>query len=534
MLKTNLINASQWPSTQLGKKIIYSPNLPSFQPQSNPLTQEAFWEQLQTPFACVIYDTISQDITTLRDHFGVEPFYYHFTKNQFIFGSSLPAILTHLKAPLTLNTLQITNLFFNKLFNNERYSDETYYQSIYRVEPGHKLKFHKHRKPQKTSFWNLKEHTTIVYPNKNDYIDHFSELFSEALRMQVKQEKFAVEFSGGMDSSAIAACAVYSHMHPELFMHISPNPSDIPDDRYYADEVIRHLGIKSVNYVDASQFDLIKSMDECAHYFAGGAPYLEPILANNVHRQIIAKGHTLALSGVGGDECASNHAPIKICLTQYKKEHGYKQAWKELQAHYHLKECAPNHQLKEILHFIKLAHPKFFGLLKALGEPSYFLKTYLKNQPKPYHSLRDYEYDRLQGKSSHHLRMRIEYNTVAAKALGFRYAYPLLYPKLVEFCYSLPLEQKRCNGQNRYLIRNYLARFLPKTLYDNHRKTGAVTPATLTKIQTAYKEGAYTKSFSNLPFEKERCFIEKRIQQSEQQLFFHHIPSFMFKTYWSK
>jgi asparagine synthase (glutamine-hydrolysing) len=541
-MEKKLINASQWQKIECGKKIIYSPNQSIIDFIKRNPNFSSFWQHTYTEFACIIYDTVRQKITAIRDHFGLEPCYYSYVNQQFIFGSTIPSVLQYIKAPPVINSSQITNLFFNKLFNAETYSDETYYQSINRLEPGHELHIDlndDNGRNQKTSFWDLKQHNqTIYYSNKMDYVEHFAELLSEALRVQVRHEKkLAAEFSGGMDSSAIVACAIHNNMQPALFMHVSPPGSTIMDDMSYAAVVIKQMGIQSVNYVDATHFDLVETMLKYAQYFAGGAPYAGVVLANNIHSEIVKQGYKIVLSGIGGDECVSSHAPLNVCIPQLIKERGYKKAWHELHHHYNRKGYVSPGKLKQLIQFIKLSHPNFLSMMKQFGDINYLLKIYLKDQsylppPKIAPSLRDHEYNMLQGAASHHLRLRIEYNNVAAKALGFNYAYPLLYPKLIEYCYQLPLEQKRIDGVNRRLIRNYLGQFFPQELYARHSKIGAVTPATLEKIIMEHNKGVYNTTFHDLPFKQERERIQKRAKRFDSHLFIQTIPSFMFMTYW--
>ena len=61
------------------------------------------------------------------------------------------------------------------------------------------------------------------------------------------------------------------------------------------------------------------------------------------------------------------------------------------------------------------------------------------------------------GLDNNHISYRIEDSALIARHYGFKYKYPLLYPKLVEFCNRLPLSMKRQNGLARIMIRKYLA-----------------------------------------------------------------------------
>jgi asparagine synthetase B (glutamine-hydrolysing) len=131
--------------------------------------------------------------------------------------------------------------------------------------------------------------------------------------------------------------------------------------------------------------------------------------------------------------------------------------------------------------------------------------------------------------------MRVEDSAIMAKALGFEYRYPLLYPKLVEFCYRLPLEQKRKNGINRLLVRKYLAQYLPDLVYNKHQKIGSIMPATMDKVKREYLKGKYSKEFSNLPYEKQMEWISKAYhsfawRKSTSQTLLYGIKAYLMKN----
>ena len=103
----------------------------------------------------------------------------------------------------------------------------------------------------------------------------------------------------------------------------------------------------------------------------------------------------------------------------------------------------------------------------------------------------------LQGPQSHEIRMRIEYSSVVAKKMGFEYRYPLLYPKLLEFFLSLPIEQKRHQGRGRYLMRRYLSHLMPTVPFEKYEKKEglSILPATVEMFKAQWEQGAYQDTF---------------------------------------
>ena len=139
-----------------------------------------------------------------------------------------------------------------------------------------------------------------------------------------------------------------------------------------------------------------------------------------------------------------------------------------------------------------------------------------------YASLRDYEYDLLQGSLCHEMRMRLEYSALTAKAMGFRYIYPLLYPPLIEFGFSLPLEQKFKQGRMRCTVRDYLLQHVQGMKFST--KGGATVPSTMQKCRDYAAKGAFQPYFTGLPFKE---YIDAAHSIDDQLLL--QIHAFMMK-----
>lgn len=112
--------------------------------------------------------------------------------------------------------------------------------------------------------------------------------------------------------------------------------------------------------------------------------------------------------------------------------------------------------------------------------------------------LYEYEFDILQGKYAHEIRMRLEYSSLITKFLGLKYIYPLLYPPLIEYCFSLPLAQKFNNGMTRCLAREFLAQYIDNLQLNT--KQGAFVPSTMQKCRDYYRLGKFKDVFVNLPY----------------------------------
>jgi asparagine synthase (glutamine-hydrolysing) len=442
-------------------------------------------------------DEHQHTVQLVRDHLGLEPFFYCLHQDQLVFGSNLPDVIRALGFTPSVNQNELEKILQSACGGKEKYADETLYQTIFRVEPGCLISI-QNKKITKAPYWQLDklQEEPIHYQHTQDYVEHFTALFHEGIQTQIEGvDDVAVEFSGGLDSSSIV-CGLHHMQHDlNLFMHVAPDVSQEVDDSRYAFDVMQHLGLTNLHCIDAENFDVFQVIETCAQLFAGTPHYLFPIGANNIHQAVASRGHRVLFSGFGGDECASSHAPLVICLRELMQKKAWGQAWRMARG---------SRPMRCLLRFI--------------------YHRYVSSHKHTVYTMRQYEAELLQGVYSYHVRLRLEDTAIMGQALGFSMRYPLLYPPLLEFCHQLPLYLKRNQGMNRLMIRHYLAQFLPEHLYQKHQKVGGIMPATLHKMKQAYQVGEYDEAFCDLPYQDLACQLRRtRKKHSAFTELLHHI-----------
>lgn len=528
----NLINASHWCSESHRHYVLYASSKPVllFLKQSVAELQRVnidsiAFKRFYQPFAGLIYDTKTNIYYLIRDHFGLEPFYYTVITgeySQLCFGSTLPDVLAHLENP-TIDKEQVALVLTDICASSMEYSDRTFYKHVRRVTPGHALQMRLTPKYtlQHHAFWTLTPGTPFIhYATNADYDAHFESLLHEAVDVacQSNSNSIGLEFSGGLDTSVILTALHKTQLPASLFMHIGKND----DERRYGDQLLQELkSTYPVHYVNADDFDVIAVLDQCKQWFSGGAPYLFFMFAHNVHQAAKQQGCQILLSGFGGDECVSSHAPLRT----YGPSVGYKQLWQELNS------TTNNTSLsRRLRQWLQLMQPQLLYAVQCIkSQTSPLARKQAPVHYKPYHSLQERETDWLTGNLSYHVRMRIEYSAVVARQMGFQYRYPLLYPPLVEFCFALPPEQKRRQGQHRLLMRRYLAKRLRSGLFNAHKKCGDILPGTMPKCQNLYKSGQLKHIFQDLPFAEICDDIIKHNLVTVDRFFHIDLLRYMFK-----
>jgi len=87
-------------------------------------------------FAFAMFDRKEKLLFIARDRFGIKPLYYYLDKEQFIFASEIPAILSILNGTPLADELSI---FDYLMFNRTDHNDSTFFQDIKKLNHGHYL-----------------------------------------------------------------------------------------------------------------------------------------------------------------------------------------------------------------------------------------------------------------------------------------------------------------------------------------------------------------------------------------------------------
>ncbi|HCY38656.1 MAG TPA: hypothetical protein DHV02_02215 [Neisseriales bacterium] len=498
----HLVNVSNWQSFSIGEKTYYSPNTELIAKlKQNP--EFEFWKTTYTEFACIVVDNTSGIILLVRDHFGCEPFFYYLTPRRIYFASSLAELIPALRQDgivISVNEIELKYMLWvgKMLIHSTKVHEDTLYNGIKRVKPNHVVTISANKVIQ-TQYWSLSSNCneTIYYKNEDEYLEHFSELLHEGVKLQIGAETaIAAECSGGLDSSSIILAAHHLNKPLMLYTHLDQDYDPAANrlrESYFVEQLVHKYAFKHSN-INADDFNLPEAFEMVTNVLAGQMQSIFPLGANIIHAQVAAGKSKILLSGFGGDECVSGHANLSAFLPQLLKRGEYKKAWQEYHQHYIVNKLPKPAIIAQAKTWIRAQFPD-------LGE-KIFLRRY---QQKKQHfaklgfslpeylarasSVAEFEVRQLIGIDNNHISYRIEDSALIARHYGFKYKYPLLYPKLVEFCNRLPLHMKRENGLARIMIRKYLAQAgMPEFSSKPIAKfDGSIMGSALTKIKETYQ-----------------------------------------------
>lgn len=159
-------------------------------------------EQLRGMFAFGIWDEANQRLLLARDRLGVKPLYYTVTGDGAIyFASEIKALIEAGLVKPDLNYEALSSYAANRA----TFGEETLFAGVKRLLPGHTLCWDDGR-IEITQYWDLSFTKPAEPLSESEYVEQFTELFRESVRLRLMADvPLGMFLSGGIDSSAIAS-----------------------------------------------------------------------------------------------------------------------------------------------------------------------------------------------------------------------------------------------------------------------------------------------------------------------------------------
>jgi asparagine synthase (glutamine-hydrolysing) len=257
-------------------------------------------EHLQGDFGFIIWDERQQRLFCGRDQYGVVPFYHAQVGNTLICSNTLNCLRLHPQISDTLNG-QVVGDFLLWGMNMEW--STTIFQDIHRLPAAHTLIWQAGH-VQIQQYWQLpRTRPLIFYKRPEEYVEHFSELFEQAVSDRLRTNQIATHISGGMDSTSIAAMAqkvLVERGEPFDFQAFTMRDRlMMPEEDSYASMVAHYIGIPLTEVNVEGYFNRVPSRNP-------ETLFPEPIgimarQAGNDFTKRCADPARVVLAGFGGD-----------------------------------------------------------------------------------------------------------------------------------------------------------------------------------------------------------------------------------------
>ena len=295
-------------------------------------------------FAFAIWDERRKRLFAARDAMAMRAFYYRVERRRVLFGTEAKQILAAPGVPVRIFEPAV-GAHLAGPFGRLEWS---FYEGVSQLPPAHALVADEggHRVWR---YWDVDPDHRIEYADEEEYVEHFLEIFLEAVRCRLRSAKpVGIFLSGGMDSGSLASAAgwllrqnrsvnhsvlrAYSYAFEELTQC---------DERHISSGIVGHYNFPATD-IPADEAWPLK--DYPAHGPDRDEPFIGEYQALYEHTLTIAaaEGTRLGLSGDRGDLMVGDVVADHLGLLRAGK---LRTLWEELRAHSHWRNTSLNHTI---------------------------------------------------------------------------------------------------------------------------------------------------------------------------------------------
>ncbi|MBT4036256.1 MAG: asparagine synthase (glutamine-hydrolyzing) [Candidatus Marinimicrobia bacterium] len=439
-------------------------------------------------FSFALWDQSEQQLTLVRDRMGIKPLYWGRFGSLILFGSELKALRKHPGWNPQVNPEALSNYC--------RYgyvpAPLSIYQGVYKLKPGTILECSRDNTLREEAYWSL--HETVqkgcsdpLQLSDEAATDELERLLSDAVnRRMVADVPLGSFLSGGIDSAMVTALMQANSARPVRTFSIGFRELGY-DEAPYAAAIASHLGTDHTELYMApgEAQEIIPSLQDIYDEPFADASQIPTYLLSKLTRDHV----TVSLSGDGGDELFAGYSrhfqSLRVARIQQYMPHWVLSNTAQL-----IKKISPDtldqiarvapgrlrvSRFGEKLHKaarILAANPEdFHNILISHWEVDELLSERINSVPSStvsgsLQSLNLVEQMLLQDSNTYLPDDILTKVDRASMAASLEARVPILDHRVVEFAWHLPLEMKLREGQGKWILRNLLDRYVPRSLID--------------------------------------------------------------------
>ncbi len=466
---------------------------------------------LEGDFAFLIWDGKQEELFCVRDHLGVKPLFYYLEKDIFLISSEIRGFSFLIKN-IELNQ----NYFLKHLAYINFVPVETSIQNVYELLPASYLIINKNGLTQH-QYWDLDPTYEQPIRKTKDYAEELEFLLKKSVKERLRSAfPIGSELSGGLDSGIITSMSyqlydqkeqfhTYSHVLPN---HLKTNTYPSIDEREFIEEVINYLGIKNVHFQKKIPNNFVESLKMYLDIFqVPSCFYTAEMIYPNSQTAQEDNVRTL-LSGFLGDEGVSFRGgnPTIELLKEKRWRAFSKYALPYLLTH-------PTKVIKALYNRVK-GETKNYSSNDFVRQESFLmdnqlLSQYLNDSNLYNKKFKNHRYKQQYSITRSVTSMRFMTESIIAKKHKVEMRYPLASKPLLEYFLSLPIEQKKQNGTDRYIFRTILKGWLPNNYVMSQKRKAYSLPVvhhsfikSIPTLLTFLEERKEHEILSKLDFDK--------------------------------
>lgn len=430
-------------------------------------------------FAFAVWDRRRGSLLCARDTMGVRSLFFFCNHQVFAFATEVKALLNLPDVSGAIDEEHFANFLIGDFCDRQR----TFYSNIKTVLPRQNL-IMKNGDCTFESYWDWDVENELRLGTDEEYAEAFREVFTTAVESRLRSAARVGSFlSGGLDSSSISCIAsdtLVAQGRPNLltFSAIFPTLPEKSlkriDERHHVAAVLER-GRFEPHYIEADKLNPLDEIDRVVAYLDGPHAGYNMYLHNAVYKCAQANGVDAIMDGVDGDTVVS-HGYER--LAELAKRF---QIWQLLREARSVAKRSNNAGLttKRVitelaLRPLNIAPSVPAPLTRGLATDVRYLNREFVERWDIQNRIRELvlEHDPFTSARATHAKalaapeysivMDLADKTAAINSVEARY--PFFDRRVMEFCLSLPPEQKLHGGWSRYVLRKAMAGVLPESL----------------------------------------------------------------------
>lgn len=442
------------------------------------------FEKLNGIFAFAIFNTETEDLYIVRDHFGVKPLYYYCDSNYFLFGSEIKSIMAKGDLDKSIDHKAIVN-YLNFLWSP---GTQTPFKKVKKLEPGHYIKVNIHNKDSLIikQFYEIPFTGIYSQSSESELISVLEEKLTTAVKRQLMSDvPVAFFLSGGLDSSAIVALARKLNPEKKIVCYTIQSTEEsngfegFSDDLHYAKVVAQHLDCE-LRIVKAD-VNIVEDFDKMIWHLDEPQADAAPLNVLEICKQARKDGFIVLLGGTAGDDLFSGyrrHIASKYEYLIKKLPSVIARSTKSAVGLLSSKNPLARRLKKITLNIDQESNERLTGYyswlpldtIKSLFQPhiqkllvdyypSDILTQALSNIPNEKEILNHLLYWDLKFFLTDH---NLNYTDKMSMAHGVEVRVPFLDKELLEFSTTLPVSLKLKGNTTKYILKKVMESYLPK------------------------------------------------------------------------
>lgn len=447
-------------------------------------------------FAFALWDSKDRTLTLARDRIGEKPLYYGWRKTTFLFGSELKSIRAHSACDGTVNRRALALL----LRYNCIPAPFSIYEGIYKLAPGSILILSPDSGESKvTPYWSVAAVAASGNSNRftgtpEEAVGELETLLKDAVRLQMLSDvPLGAFLSGGIDSSTVVALMQAQSSRPVRTFSIGFGEVGF-DEAPHAKAVAGHLGTDHTElYVTPSEaLNVVPRIASVYDEPFSDSSQIPTFLVAQLARRAV----TVSLSGDAGDELFCGYNRYSVIHRTWSSLSRVPPSFRRFGAR--LLESIPQDNWNQFAWNVERSLPKSLSIrqlahklersIRALssGSADELYQNIVSHWTEPGSIVLDgaeprtilqQDDPRLDQLGTVSRMMALDMLTYlpddilvkvdrAAMNHSLETRIPFLDHRVIEFAWRLPLSMKIRNGESKWILRQVLARHVPREMVD--------------------------------------------------------------------